>query len=393
VRVAERAGESPSLIRDVPDLPAGPIAALPVDGSCARRYLFGWRRRGSRAQLPRICRNWLRGSASRARPTSALGDIVDRADRIFVAGHRGLVGSAIVRRLEREGYRNLVVRSRSELDLEDQSAVNEFFDEARPDYVFLAAAKVGGIMANNTYPADFIRNNIAIQMNVIEAAHRTGVRKLLFLGSSCIYPKHAEQPIREEALLQGPLEPTNEAYAVAKIAGIKMCQSYNRQYGTNFVSVMPTNLYGPNDNFDLMGSHVLPALMRKFHEAKESGSSEVVVWGSGRVYREFLHVDDMADACVFVMQRYDGSEILNIGCGQDVTIAEVAQLMKETVGFDGAIVFDTSKPDGTPRKLLDVSRLFALGWQPRIDLRRGLAETYAWFQQNVDVGRGLPVNV
>jgi GDP-L-fucose synthase len=322
-----------------------------------------------------------------------MSDIVDRADRIFVAGHRGLVGSAIVRRLEREGYRNLVVRSRSELDLEDQSAVNEFFDETRPEYVFLAAAKVGGIMANNTYPADFIRNNIAIQMNVIEAAHRTGVRKLLFLGSSCIYPKHAEQPIREEALLQGPLEPTNEAYAVAKIAGIKMCQSYNRQYGTNFVSVMPTNLYGPNDNFDLMGSHVLPALMRKFHEAKESGSSEVVVWGSGRVYREFLHVDDMADACVFVMQRYDGSEILNIGCGQDVTIAEVAQLMKETVRFDGAIVFDTSKPDGTPRKLLDVSRLFALGWQPRIDLRRGLAETYAWFQQNVDVGRGLPVNV
>jgi GDP-L-fucose synthase len=318
---------------------------------------------------------------------------VDRADRIFVAGHRGLVGSAIVRRLQSDGYRNLLLRSREELDLENQQAVNAFFDETEPQYVILAAAKVGGIMANNTYPAEFIRNNIAIQMNVIEAAHRTGVRKLLFLGSSCIYPKLAEQPIREESLLQGPLEPTNEAYAVAKIAGIKMCQSYNRQYGTNFVSVMPTNLYGPNDNFDLMSSHVLPALMRKFHEAKESGSAEVVVWGSGRVYREFLHVDDMADACVYVMHHHDGSEILNIGCGQDVTIAEVAQLMKETVGFDGDIVFDSSKPDGTPRKLLDVSRLFALGWRPSIDLRRGLAETYAWFQQHLDVGRGAPVSV
>ena len=303
------------------------------------------------------------------------------------------MGSALVRRLQRDGYRNLLVRPRRELDLENQHAVNAFFDETRPEYVFLAAAKVGGIMANNTYPADFIRNNIAIQMNVIEAARRTGVRKLLFLGSSCIYPKHAEQPIREEELLRGPLEPTNEAYAVAKIAGIKMCQSYNRQYGTNFVSVMPTNLYGPNDNFDLMGSHVLPVLMRKFHEAKESGSPEVSVWGSGRVYREFLHVDDMADACVFVMHRYDSSDILNIGCGKDVTIAEVAQLMKETVGYEGAIVFDSSKPDGTPRKLLDVSRLFALGWKPSIDLRRGLAETYAWFQQNVDAERGSPVNV
>ena len=318
---------------------------------------------------------------------------MDRADRIFVAGHRGLVGSAIVRRLQSDGYRNLLFRSREELDLENQQAVNAFFDETEPQYVILAAAKVGGIMANNTYPAEFIRNNIAIQMNVIEAAHRTGVRKLLFLGSSCIYPKLAEQPIREESLLQGPLEPTNEAYAVAKIAGIKMCQSYNRQYGTNFVSVMPTNLYGPNDNFDLMSSHVLPALMRKFHEAKESGSADVVVWGSGRVYREFLHVDDMADACVYVMHHHDGSEILNIGCGQDVTIAEVAQLMKETVGFDGDIVFDSSKPDGTPRKLLDVSRLFALGWRPSIDLRRGLAETYAWFQQHLDVGRGAPVSV
>ena len=270
---------------------------------------------------------------------------MERTDRIFVAGHQGLVGSALVRRLQDEGFENLLLRPRASLDLENQQEVNAFFDDESPDYVFLAAAKVGGIMANDTYPAEFIRSNLVIQMNVIEAARRTGVRKLLFLGSSCIYPKHAEQPIREEALLQGPLEPTNEAYAVAKIAGIKMCQSYNKQYGTNFVSVMPTNLYGPNDNFDLMGSHVLPALMRKFHEAKESGSSEVMVWGSGRVYREFLHVDDMADACLFVMQHHDGSQILNIGCGRDVTIAEVARLVKETVGFDGEIVFDTSKPD------------------------------------------------
>jgi GDP-L-fucose synthase len=319
------------------------------------------------------------------------GIIVERTDRIFIAGHNGLVGSAILRRLKAEDYRNLQVRSRVDLDLENQQAVNDFFDDERPQYVFLAAAKVGGIMANDTYPAEFIRSNLVIQMNVIEAARRTGVRKLLFLGSSCIYPKHAEQPIKEEALLTGPLEPTNEAYAVAKIAGIKMCQSYNRQYGTNFVSVMPTNLYGPNDNFDLMGSHVLPALMRKFHEAKVSDSPEVVVWGSGRVYREFLHVDDMADASVFAMQHHDGSQILNIGCGKDVTIAEVAHLVKETVGYDGAVVFDTSKPDGSPRKLLDVSRLFALGWKPRIDLQQGLADTYAWYQQHLDVGRGIPV--
>ena len=318
---------------------------------------------------------------------------MNRADRIFVAGHQGLVGSAILRRLQGEGYENLLVRSRSELDLEDQQGVNELFASEQPDYVVLAAAKVGGIYANSTYPAEFIRSNLVIQMNVIEAAYRTGVRKLLFLGSSCIYPKHAEQPIREEALLQGPLEPTNEAYAVAKIAGIKMCQSYNRQYGTNFVSVMPTNLYGPNDNFDLMGSHVLPALIRKFHEAKAAGQEEVVVWGSGQVYREFLHVDDMADACVFVLKHYDGSEILNIGCGQDVTIAEVAQLVKETVGFEGQITFDRTKPDGSPRKLLDVSRLFALGWRPKIDLREGLAETYAWYLRHLDVGRGLAVGV
>jgi GDP-L-fucose synthase len=318
---------------------------------------------------------------------------MDRADRIFVAGHQGLVGSAILRRLQSEGYENLLVRTRGELDLEDQQGVNELFASEQPDYVVLAAARVGGIYANSTYPAEFIRSNLVIQMNVIEAAYKTGVRKLLFLGSSCIYPKLAEQPIREEALLQGPLEPTNEAYAVAKIAGIKMCQSYNRQYGTNFVSVMPTNLYGPNDNFDLMGSHVLPALIRKFHEAKMSGQDEVVVWGSGQVYREFLHVDDMADACVFVLKHYDGSEILNIGCGQDVTIAEVAQLVKETVGFEGEITFDRSKPDGSPRKLLDVSRLFALGWRPNIGLRDGLADTYAWYLRHLDVGRGLVAGV
>jgi GDP-L-fucose synthase len=315
---------------------------------------------------------------------------VDRTDRIFIAGHNGLVGSAILRRLKADGYQNLLVRSHAELDLENQQGVNEFFDEEQPQYVFLAAARVGGIMANSTYPAEFIRSNLVIQMNVIEAAHRSGVRKLLFLGSSCIYPKHAEQPIKEEALLTGSLEPTNEAYAVAKIAGIKMCQSYNKQYGSNFVSVMPTNLYGPNDNFDLMGSHVLPALIRKFHEAKVSDSPEVTVWGSGRVYREFLHVDDMADATVYVMQHHDGSQILNIGCGKDVTIADVANLVKETVGYEGEIVFDTSKPDGTPRKLLDVSRLFALGWRPRIELAQGLADTYAWFESNLDVGRGLP---
>jgi GDP-L-fucose synthase len=297
-----------------------------------------------------------------------------------VAGHRGLVGSALERRLAAGGYDNLVHRTHAQLDLEDQRAVFGFFERERPEWVFLAAAKVGGIHANSTYPADFIRSNLAIECNVIEAAHRFGVAKLMFLGSSCIYPKHAEQPIREEYLLSGYLEPTNQPYAVAKIAGIEMCQAYNRQFGTNFVSVMPTNLYGPGDNFDLENSHVLPALMRKVHEAKERGDPEVVVWGTGKARREFLHVDDMADACVFLMERYDGSEIVNIGCGEDVSIGEVAAMMKRVVGFEGEIVQDTSKPDGTPRKLLNVSRLKGLGWEARTPLERGLAETYDWYR-------------
>ena len=307
---------------------------------------------------------------------------MNRNSKIYVAGHRGLVGSALVRRLEALGYGNLVYRTRAEMDLEDPRAVREFFEEERPEYVFLAAARVGGIWANDTYPADFIRSNLVIQLNVVDAAWRTGVEKLVFLGSSCIYPKHAPQPIREEYLLSGTLEPTNEPYAVAKIAGIKLCESYNRQYGTRFVSVMPTNLYGPGDNFDLKTSHVLPALVRKFHEAKLAGAPEVVVWGSGQPRREFLHVDDMADACVYVMQHYESSDIINIGCGQDVSIAEAAELVRETVGYEGRIVFDRSYPDGTPRKLLDVSRLNALGWSPSIPLERGLAETYAWFLEH-----------
>jgi GDP-L-fucose synthase len=309
---------------------------------------------------------------------------MNRDSKIYVAGHRGLVGSALVRRLEALGYGNLVYRTRSEMDLEDPRAVREFFEEERPDYVFLAAAKVGGIWANDTYPADFIRSNLVIQLNVVDAAWRTGVEKLVFLGSSCIYPKHAPQPMKEEYLLSGMLEPTNEPYAVAKIAGIKLCQSYNRQYGTRFVSVMPTNLYGPGDNFDLKTSHVLPALLRKFHEARLQGAPEVVVWGSGQPRREFMHVDDMADACVFVMRNYDSSEIINIGCGQDVSIAEAAERVRETVGYEGRIVFDPSYPDGTPRKLLDVSRLNELGWSPSIPLERGLADTYAWFLEHGD---------
>jgi len=302
--------------------------------------------------------------------------------KVYVAGHRGLVGSAILRKLEAEGYSNLLTFTSNELDLTNQQAVNLMFDSERPEYVFLAAAKVGGIMANSTYPADIIRENLFIQTNVIDASYRYGAKKLLFLGSSCIYPKFAPQPIKEEYLLGSELEPTNEPYAIAKIAGIKMCQSYNKQYGTNFISVMPTNLYGPNDNFDLQTSHVLPALIRKFHEAKVGNAPQVEVWGTGRPYREFLHVDDLADAGLFLMNNYDGSEIVNIGTGKDSTIADLAHLIKDIVGYKGDIVFDASKPDGTPRKLLDVNRLFDLGWRPRIRLDEGIQSTYEWFVQN-----------
>ena len=303
-----------------------------------------------------------------------------RDARIWVAGHRGLVGSAIVRRLEAEGHGRLITRTREELDLRDAAAVDAFVAEARPEYVFLAAARVGGILANATYPLDFLRDNLAIELNVLDAAHRHGVEKLLFLGSSCIYPRHASQPMREEHLLTGPLEPTNEAYAVAKIAGIKLCQAYRRQAGARFISAMPTNLYGPNDNFDLQTSHVVPALIRKFHEAREHGRDEVVVWGSGTPRREFLHVDDLADACVFLMRAYDGDLAINVGVGEDIGVGELAGLIADVVGFTGSITYDRSKPDGTPRKLLDVSRLHALGWRASIPLREGIAATYEWFR-------------
>jgi len=307
---------------------------------------------------------------------------VDKASKIYVAGHRGLVGSAIYRKLQTEGYTNLVVRSRSELDLTNQQQVYDFFARERPDYVFLAAAKVGGILANNTYPADFIRENLLIQTNVIDAAYRYGVKKLLFLGSSCIYPKYAPQPMKEEYLLSGKLEPTNESYAIAKISGIITCQSYRRQYGFNAISLMPTNLYGPGDNFDLDTSHVLAALIRKFAEAKESGAQEVVVWGTGTPRREFLHVDDLADAALFLMRNYDDGEIVNVGVGEDISISELAELVADVVGYRGKIVYDTSKPDGTPRKLLDVSKLTALGWRPKISLREGIRQTYEWYVSN-----------
>jgi GDP-L-fucose synthase len=306
--------------------------------------------------------------------------------RVFVAGHRGLVGSALVRRLLREPV-ELVTRSRQELDLENPLAVMRFFARERPQQVYLAAAKVGGIMANATYPADFIRNNLLVTINVLEAARDAGVEKLLYLGSSCIYPRLAPQPITEEALLTGPLEPTNEPYAIAKIAGITMCRSYNRQFGTNFISVMPTNLYGPGDNFDLETSHVLPALIRRFHEAKVAGAPSVTIWGTGTPRREFLHVDDLADACVHLMRVHDGNDLVNVGCGEDVAIGEVARLVAEIVGYPGTIAFDLSKPDGTPRKLLDVSRLAALGWSARIGLREGIAETYEWFRAQMEAGR------
>jgi GDP-L-fucose synthase len=302
-------------------------------------------------------------------------------DRIYVAGHRGLVGSAICRLLEREGYDNLLLKTSAELDLTDQAATRGFFEQERPDYVFLAAAKVGGIHANDAYPADFIGKNLLIATNVIDSAYRSGVTKLLNLGSSCIYPKHAPQPMPEDCLLTGPLEPTNEWYAVAKIAAIKMCQAYRRQHGFDAISAMPTNLYGPGDNFDLETSHVMPALIRKFHEAKESGASEVVIWGTGSPRREFLHVDDLAEACLHLMQHYSGEDIINIGCGEDITIAELAELIREAVDYEGELVFDTSKPDGTPRKLLDTARINKLGWQPKIELKEGITSVYAWFKK------------
>jgi GDP-L-fucose synthase len=307
---------------------------------------------------------------------------VEKSEKIFVAGHRGLVGSALIRKLRQEGFSSVVTRDRAELDLRNELAVDRFFAEEKPALVVFAAAKVGGIKANNDLPVEFLLDNLQIQNNVIRAAHEAGVRKLLFLGSSCIYPKYAPQPIPESALLTGPLEPTNEAYAVAKIAGIKLCQAYAREYGDNFISAMPTNLFGPNDNFDLLSSHVLPALLRKAHEAKKRGDHELVVWGSGSPRREFLHVDDLAAACVFLLEKYDSAEIINVGRGEDVSIRELAELICDVVGFEGELSWDTSKPDGTPRKLLDVSKLHDLGWRHTIGLREGIARTYEWFLQN-----------
>ena len=301
---------------------------------------------------------------------------MEKKDSIYIAGHRGMVGSAIYRRLKKEGFENFVFRTSDELDLRNQLAVADFFLKEKPDYVFLAAAKVGGILANNTYRAEFLYDNLMIQSNVIDSSYRSGVKKLLFLGSSCIYPKMAPQPLKEEYLLTGLLEPTNEPYAIAKIAGIKLCDAYRSQYGCNFISVMPTNLYGPNDNYDLNNSHVLPALLKKFHDAKIANQPEVVVWGSGNPRREFLHADDMADACVFLMKNYNDPGFVNIGIGEDVTIRELAEMIKETTGYNGHIVFDKSKPDGTPRKLMDVSLLAALGWKASVSIKEGIKLVY-----------------
>jgi GDP-L-fucose synthase len=305
-------------------------------------------------------------------------------DSIFVAGHRGMVGSAIVRRLQEGGFRRLILRERRELDLRDQAAVTGFFDSVRPQFVFLAAARVGGILANDSYPAEFLRDNLAIQTNIIHAAYLSGTKKLLFLGSSCIYPKHAPQPMPEESLLTGPLEATNEWYAVAKIAGLKMCQAYRRQYGFRAISAMPTNLYGPGDNFSLKSSHVLPALMRKIHEAKTRGEREVEVWGTGTPRREFLHVDDLADACLLLMRQYEGEHWINVGSGWEISIGELAALVAKVLEYHGTLRFNTSMPDGTPRKLLDNSRLTALGWQPRVALEAGIESTYRWFMEHRD---------
>ena len=311
---------------------------------------------------------------------------LDRSKKIYVAGHKGLVGSALVRKLEKEGFTKIITRSHAELDLTRQAEVEDFFEKEKPDYVILAAAKVGGIHANDTYPADFIMKNLQIECNVIDAAYKNQVQKLLFLGSSCIYPRECPQPIKEEYLLSNYLEKTNEAYALAKIAGLKMCSYYNKQYGTNYISVMPCNLYGINDNFSLENSHVLPALMRKFHEAKIKGETAVSVWGSGKPLREFLNVDDLADACLFLMDNYEGDDFFNVGYGEEVTIMELALLIKEVVGFKGELVMDASKPDGTMRKLTDISRIKALGWEPKITLKEGLKETYQWFQEKYEIG-------
>jgi len=301
---------------------------------------------------------------------------MNKTSKIYVAGHRGLVGSAIIRRLQSEGFNNLITRTRKDLDLQRQADVEAFIEENRPEYIFLAAAKVGGILANNTYPAEFIYSNLIIQTNIINSSYLFGVKKLLFLGSSCIYPKNCPQPMKEEYLLSGYLEPTNEPYAVAKIAGIKTCQSYNRQYGTNYISVMPTNLYGPGDNYDLQNSHVLPALIRKFHEAHIENRPLVEIWGTGSSKREFLHVDDLADACLLLIQNYNDDEIVNIGVGEDISIKDLALLIKDIVGYNGELKFDSSKPDGTPRKLLDISKLTAMGWKAKVSLKEGIRKTY-----------------
>jgi GDP-L-fucose synthase len=309
---------------------------------------------------------------------------MDKQAKIFIAGHRGLVGSAIVRELQSSGYNNLVLKTRAELDLLNQVAVDNFFRDENIAYVFLAAAKVGGIMANREQPADFIYENLQIQNNIIYSAYKYKVKKLLFLGSSCIYPRNCAQPIKEEYLMTGELEPTNDAYALAKIAGIKMCQSFNKQYGTNFISVMPTNLYGPYDNFDLTSSHVLPALIRKFYEAKKNNLAQIELWGTGAAKREFLHVDDLAEAVVYLMNNYDDSVIVNIGTGEDLSIKELALKIKDIVGYDGEIIWDTTKPDGTPRKLLDVTKINNLGWKYKIDLNDGLVDTIKWFKDNYE---------
>src|SRR5256885_7586632 len=308
--------------------------------------------------------------------------VMNKTEKIFVAGHRGLVGSALTRALETAGFTNLIKRDRSELALGDSAAVAKFFAKENPEIVIFAAAKVGGIKANNDQPVEFLLENLNVQNNVIAAAHNNGAGKLLFLGSSCIYPKHAPQPIPESALLSGPLEPTNDAYAIAKIAGIKLCQAFSREYGANFISAMPTNLYGPNDNFDLETSHVLAALIRKAHEAKTRKDQKLIAWGTGKPRREFLHVDDLASACLLLLEKYDSPEIINLGCGEDISIRELAELICDVVGFDGELAWDTTKPDGTPRRLLDVTKLRALGWKPAIPLRDGIAPTYEWFRAN-----------